>query len=132
MKLRYLGGYKYQLKSNVVLQTKLRPTQPCIVQGYIFLGTDGKLFIYSGYAWNGCTLAFDNKRNIRASLVHDALYQLMQEELLERYWKPSADRLFYDLLLEDGSCFLTAEVYYAAVYTFGDTFTKKPKKVITI
>ncbi len=132
MKLKYSDGYKYQLKSDVIVQTNIRPKQPCIVQGYVFLGTDGELFVYRGYAWNGCTLAVDTKHNMRASLVHDALYQLIQEGLLERGWKGTADRALHDLMVEDGSCRAIAELYLLAVDLFGDAFTKKPKKVITI
>lgn len=130
--MKYSSGYLYQLKSDVIVQTDIRPGQPCIVQGYIFLGTDGKMFIYRGYAWNGCTLAFDNKHNMRASLAHDALYQLMQEGLLERRWKTTVDLLFYALMVEDGSYRTVADVYFMAVNLFGDGYTKKPKKIITI
>ena len=78
---KYSSGYKYQLKSNVVIQTPLLPGTPRFIQGYVFLDTDGVLMIYRGYAWDGCTNAPDTDSNMLAGLVHDALYQMMQEDV---------------------------------------------------
>lgn len=57
--MKYSEGYKYQLKANIVIQTTLRPDTPCVINGFIYLDTDGLLYIYKGYAWDGCSFAPD-------------------------------------------------------------------------
>lgn len=126
--LKYSSGYKFQLNSDVVVQTTLRPAVPCVIQGYIFLDTDGMLYIYRGYAWNGCTNAPDTYSNFLAGLVHDALYQLMQEGILDQSFKPRADLMLRDIMIEYGSSFIIAELFYQAVKWFG-YLHMKPSKV---
>ena len=127
----YSGGYKYQLKSNVVIQTTLRPDTPRFIQGYVFLDTDGVLRIYRGYAWDGCTSAPDNDRNMLAGLVHDALYQLMQEDVLDKSFKPLADEMLRNVMESQGAFKVTANLFHLAVKEFGGLHMK-PKKVISL
>ena len=57
---------------------------------------------------------------MRASLVHDALYQLMrQEHLKTRTWRKAADRVFRDLCKEDGVSGYRANIWYKALRKFG-------------
>lgn len=128
---KYSSGYKYQLKSNVVIQTSLRPATPRFIQGYVFLDTDGTLIIYRGYAWDGCTNAPDTASNMLAGLVHDALYQLMQEDILDKSFKPLADEMLRDIMISQGSFKTTADLFHYAVNEFGGAHMKA-KKVVAL
>lgn len=125
---KYSSGYKYQLKSNVVIQTPLLPGTPRFIQGYVFLDTDGVLMIYRGYAWDGCTNAPDTDSNMLAGLVHDALYQMMQEDVLDKSFKPMADEMLRDIMISQGSFKATADLFHLAVKEFGNKHME-PKKV---
>lgn len=129
--LKYSSGYKFQLNSDVVVQTTLRPDQPCVIQGYVFLDTDGMLYIYRGYAWNGCTNAPDTDSNLLAGLVHDALYQLMQIGVLDKSFKADADNMLRDIMISQGSIKFIAAIFHAAVDIFG-SMHMKPSKVRTL
>lgn len=126
--LKYSSGYKYQLKSDVVIKTTLRPSSQRVIQGYVFLDTDGVLRIYRGYAWDGCTNAPDTESNMLAGLVHDALYQLIQEGILDQSFKPDADDMLRDIMISHGSFKLIANLFHFAVQEFG-RFHMKAKKV---
>ncbi|MBX9635925.1 MAG: hypothetical protein K2Q45_00045 [Nitrosomonas sp.] len=128
--LKYSSGYKYQLKSDVVIQTALRPVNPCVIQGYVFLDTDGELRIYLGYAWDGCTSAPDTKTNLLAGLVHDALYQLMQEGVLDQSFKPDADEMLRNVMISQGSFNATANLFHFAVQELGGLHMKAKKVTV--
>lgn len=129
--LRYSSGYKYQTNSNIIIQTTLRPAQSCVIDGYVFLGTDGLLYIYKSYAWDGCTHAPDTDSNLLAGLVHDALYQLMQIGILDKSFKPDADDILRDVMVRQGSMLFIANIFHAAVQEFGNMHMK-PSKVRTL
>ena len=62
----------------------------------------------------------DTRENLRASLVHDALYQLMrQEKLSSRTHRRAADQIFKDLCKDDGVPNLHASTYYKALRKYG-------------
>lgn len=71
-KIKYRAGYKYQLVSDYIIETKILGYN--IDTKYIKLFPDGKLTIIEGYAWDGCSgPTKDDKTNMRGGLVHDAL-----------------------------------------------------------
>jgi hypothetical protein len=88
----------------------------------------GFIKIPANYAWDGCSPKFKVLQQIfgspdgamnpntgkpftyEASLIHDALYQYKNEVPITRY---EADRLFYDMLKEQG--FIWARTYYVVV-----------------
>jgi hypothetical protein len=106
MKYRKLHGYKYELMEQVRVAVKGLPR---IRHRYIAICVDINpdndnclLAIHRGYAWDGASgPTFDDKTNMRASLVHDALYQLMREKLLSRSYRKYADELLRDMIIED-------------------------------
>jgi len=130
--MKYSAGYKYQLKGNVLVQTRLRPTTPAIIQGFIFLGGDGKLFIYNSYAWNGATCAPDFDGNRLAVLVHDALFQLIQEGLLPDDSFKECNEELRDIMISEGAPRLIAELFYFGVSGFGKKFYKKKTPVFEV
>lgn len=106
--MRYRKGYKYQLAEPEIFVTSIRPGQD-IVTARISLLKEGLLVIEEGCAWDGTSgPVIDRKTNMRGSLGHDALYQLMRMGLLPHsYWK-TADRDFIRWIREDGAWRITA------------------------
>jgi len=133
--MKYRTGYKYQLAAPYIA--------PCVgvqrgtdlsANGYVFLSAS-KISICEGYAWNGASGPVrDTRRTMRASLVHDAIYQLIREELLPATAKDAADQVFRDLCIEDGTPRWRANLYYRALRRFGQPATdpKNKRKVIEI
>ena len=75
----YSKGYKYQLKREYSLLTRICPDDD-IQTLFVTLSKNGFLRIKTGYAWDGASgPAIDTRNFMRGSLVHDALYQLMRE-----------------------------------------------------
>lgn len=117
----YKSGYKYQLKKDYVTGIAIKPPAPIDIQ-YIVLAPDGTLTIRDGYAWDGPSgPTIDTLNFMRGSLVHDALYQLMREDHLDKgQYREVADRLLQRMCKEDGMSALRAWLVYHAVRLFGD------------
>ena len=126
---RYRKGYKYQLASEFCIQTCMKPTTD-IATEFIQLSKDGMLCIMQGYAWDGPSgPVIDRSKNLRGSLVHDALYQLMRLKLLApRQCRKDADHLFSELCKQDGISGALARAYYKALRVFGFKSTQPPSK----
>jgi len=119
--IKYKGGYKYQLKESYTLKIPLTPTTP-IQSDYLRLSKEGTLWIKEGYAWDGPSgPTIDTPSFMRGSLVHDALYQLMRLDLLDRdTYRKRADKILRDICKEDGMWSLRAAWVYLGVRWFGD------------
>ena len=93
--IRYRSDYKYQLASAYRIKIKIRPKVD-ITGDFINLDTQGNLTVKKAYAWDGPSGPVkDTPKNLRASLVHDALYQLMRnDELKTRTHRKAADEEF--------------------------------------
>jgi hypothetical protein len=131
--IEYRDGYKYQLVSDYEIQTPVRPRSE-VDTDYIALSKTGWLTVKKGYAWDGVSgPVIDTSNNLRASLVHDALYQLMRlRKLGVRSNKDRADKFFRKLCKEDGVPNLLAQTYYVALKNLGKPSTepeseKKPR-----
>lgn len=118
--ITYRAGYKYQLKSTYLVRIDIRPPAD-IDTDYLALTADGVLTVKKGYAWDGPSgPTIDSLNFMRGSLVHDALYQLMRERLLdEETYRDPADRLLQKICREDGMSSLRAWWVYQAVHFFG-------------
>lgn len=127
--IRYRSSYKYQLASAYQIHTTIVPNQP-IETNFIDLRLSGRLTVKIGYAWDGPSgPVVDTKQNLRASLVHDALYQLMRHELLSaRRHRKAADRLFRQLCKEDGVSSVKANLFYNALRRYGKPATSPMNK----
>jgi hypothetical protein len=112
--LEYRAGFKYQLTSNYSKQTEILGFD--IDTAYIKLASDGLLTLKCGYATDGpSSLTIDTRNSIRAAFVHDALYYLIRNGYLDQEWKKYADKLFYEILLEDGMGKPRAYIWYCGV-----------------
>lgn len=119
--IEYKKGYKYQLKSDYQVDIPVYPDTD-VSTDFIALSVEGKLSICNGYAWDGVSgptpdfLSF-----MRASLIHDALYQLMRERLLDKArHRKQADELFYKLCLDDGLNRVAAWISFYLLRKLGD------------
>lgn len=129
--IRYREGYKYQLVDPYWIQTDIMGKEYRI-DGYIRLNDMGILYIYRGYAWDGASgPTYDSKSSMRASLIHDALYQLMGEypELLK--WRLYADDLLYKICREDGMWPFRAYLWKKAVNWFGASAAEEGDEILT-
>ncbi len=117
---RVLRPYKYQLRDDYSVPIDLAPSEP-VVHPFVRLERDGLLTLRAGYAWDGPSgPALDTRNFMRASLVHDALYQLMRLGLLDHgVHRAHADAILRALCLEDGMSAWRAGLAYHAVRLFG-------------
>ena len=125
--ITYKEGYKYQLHDEYSVEIPVKANND-IDTDYIKLSTDGVLRIMKGYAWDGPSgPTYDSLNFMRGSLVHDALYQLMREDFLDKdtYRKP-VDRLLQRMCKEDGMSSIRAYWVYKGV-RFGGDVAADPK-----
>jgi len=122
--VHYTEGYLYQTEADFEWPTGIKPVK----QGgnrFVTLRDDGLLYIAAGYAWDGASgPAINTKSFVRASLVHDALYQLIRLGVVATDDRVIADRLLRDILIKDGTRLeaVRAQWVYAAVRWFGGTY----------
>lgn len=114
--IQYTSGYKYQTYADYTIKL------PEAFAGFAFkarfyeLAADRNLTIRMGYAWNGASgPTWDDKSNMRGSLVHDAIYQAIIEGHLPRSLRADADQLLHDICVEDGMNKIRAAVWLYAV-----------------
>jgi hypothetical protein len=118
--IRYRSDYKYQLAEGYEIKTLIRP-KAAIKTDFIDLNVAGNLLVKKAYAWDGPSGPVkDTPENMRASLVHDALYQLMRiKELNARTHRKTADIQFMEICKEDGVSSRTANLWYRGLRRFG-------------
>jgi hypothetical protein len=130
--IRYRSGYKYQLATSYSIPITIKPKKE-IKTKFIELDTTGTLTIKEGYAWDGPSgPVVDTKENMRASLVHDALYQLMRlKKLSATAYKDKADKIFKNICITDGIPKKIASAYYLGLKLGGKPATdpKNKKKI---
>lgn len=79
-----------------------------------------ELFVNPGYCWDGPSgPTFDTADNLRASLVHDVMYQCIRIGVLDDTFYSVANKEFYRILREDGMSYFRANYYYLGVKMFG-------------
>jgi hypothetical protein len=120
--IRYQSGYKYQLKGLLIVATGLRPETEAEIDHFVRLKVTGELEIGYGYAWDGPSgPTIDTKNFMRGSLVHDALYQLMREEKLDKTtWRKTADEELVRICRQDGMSRVRSWWVLRAVRWFAD------------
>lgn len=116
--------WKYELHRDYVYETGIKGLN--VGNKFEHLAPAGTLLIDKGYAWDGPSgPAVDTLTFMRASLVHDALYQLMREEKLPRSYRKAADKIMYRIAREDGIGWIRAKYCYHAVRLFAGGAARK-------
>ena len=128
-RISYRSGYKYQLAKSYVQAIAIKQ-RTNIDTDFIKLTKDGTLTVKKGYAWDGPSgPVADTKEHMRASLVHDALYQLMRGKYLNTEGdRKKADKLFANMCEDDGVWFPIARAYYWALQKYGKPHAKPESK----
>ena len=113
--MKYKAGYKYQLAKDFKIKTNIHP-QSLVHNRYISLTPEGELTTREGYAWDGPSgPTIDTKSFMRGSAAHDALYQLMREDLLSQKWRKEADKELRRICIADGMYRIRAWWVYKGV-----------------
>lgn len=128
--IRYRDGYAYQLAVDYEINVPILPDRE-VEEAFIKLDRAGNLRILDGYAWDGPSgPALDTPNFMRGSLVHDALYQLLRDELIPQRYRQVADNVLRQLCREDGMSGFRAWYTYHAVRIFAkdaaDPASRKP------
>jgi hypothetical protein len=114
---RDITPYKYQLAEPMAFMTGI--TGYSFDAEFIEMTPEGQLTILTGYMWDGASgPTIDSECSMRASLLHDALFQLIRLNLLPLKIKPIADKLFHDILIHDGMAPIRAMFWYEAIQHF--------------
>lgn len=121
MKYQIIKGWKYRLVEDVLVETSVSPgkllREP---NGFITLSSTGTILVKAGYSWDGASgPAIDTKDFMVASLIHDALYQLIRIKLLDKEFRKAADQTLYSLCILSGMSWWRAQYVYLAVRLFG-------------
>jgi len=122
-KIWYKDNYKYQLEYTARIRVELILLKPITIR---FLKYEkGILHVIPGYAWNGPSgPTMDTDTFIRASLFHDALYQLMEECYLSWDYKELADNILKDICKLDGMSLFRRNYVYQFVDKFGECWVR--------
>ena len=107
--MKYRKGYKYQVAEDVLFFTQIRGYN--IITKRIELHPDGILIIREGYACDGPSgPTVDRTENMSAAVLHDALYQLMRQELLRHLHWPEADAEYGKQMKKCGAWGITVKI----------------------
>lgn len=90
-------------------------------------GSSGSyLTIRAGYCWDGPSgPAVDTVNFLRASLIHDALYQLLREGVLSPAARATADRVLREISEEDGMGLVRRWIDWLGVRLFAGPAARK-------
>lgn len=113
-RLAYKKGYKFQVHDAYQIETGISGHAVALGR-HLSLSPTGTLVIGPGYAWDGASGPAINTINfLRASLVHDALYQLIREDKLPFSFRKRADEILIEICKEDGMSWVRRQwVWYA-------------------
>lgn len=119
---RKIDKYKYQSMYEYTHETRLQVGRDVRTEfDFVRLSASGHLATKKYYAWDGPSgPSIDTKNFMRGSLVHDALYQLMREGLIdEKKFRKDADVLLRAICREDGMSKVRAWYVYWIVRAAG-------------
>lgn len=116
---RPVGLYRYRLVQTYTIRIDI-DIKADICTNFIELTREGVLTIRQGYEWNGAAgPTVDTESLMRASLVHDALYQLMRNSMINTANREYVDNLFKKIAQEDGVSRLRSWLLHYAIRKFG-------------
>lgn len=130
--MKYKSGYRYVSQEAVMVN--VGPDLHAPLQAPFASIAAESLCVMAKYAWDGASFTpfkwiGTPKAWLTPSLVHDALYQLFREGLLDRQYREAADRLFREMLIERGVWWIVAWGAYYAVRVFGNFAVRKTNPV---
>lgn len=147
----YKGNYKYQLalisgKPGVISENySLWFRHPMNFEGpelsetlYIRIQNEGEgsvLYIRNGYSWNGASgPTLDTPNSMEASLIHDALWQMISEGHLSPRFRAETNAEFKRVLLREGMSRFRTWMWLSSVSTIGKQWVRifgSKRKLIT-
>lgn len=86
----------------------------------------GEYKVSRGFLFSANRPAINTEDSKRASMVHDAFYSFMKDGYLSRDYREAVDKLFYDMLIEDGMVSFRAWYWYKAVRVGGENALNSP------
>jgi len=110
--------YPYQLTQRYEYQLPVSwpPIEMTIVTPYVTLTLTHMLVLQKGYSWNGANVVPDGTKILRASVIHDALCQLIgMGKLPKSPYRKLADQTLYHICRMDGMSWIAATTMYYAV-----------------
>ena len=131
--IEYSKGFKYQLRKTCVVTIPALASYAGISTRFISIGKGGRLVIRAGYAWDGASgPTIDTLSSMRASLVHDALYQLMRMGVIHEGFRKIADDLLCGIGKKDKMWVWRVHAWHKILSVVGASNAKKGnvKKVI--
>ena len=125
--IKFYDGLKYELAEDFWCQTGIKGVSAVFEEVRLF--TDGTLHVKAGFTWNGASgPTLDTASSMRASLAHDALYQLISEKKLDMKHRHAADELLAALGKQDGMYGWRARMWLWAVDKFGGPAARSKRK----
>ncbi len=121
------AAWKYTLLEDYAIQTPIMDADGG--DHWAYITPDGVLRLAAGFKWDGASgPAIDTETFMRASLVHDALYQLIRRGVI--YDRAAADAMLHDIAREDGMWAVRALYSYLAVRLFGGIVLAYPEDAL--
>lgn len=118
--------YRYKLEEPYKCLTGIKGQAGSVGGAWVAIDPGGLLEIKKGYHWDGPSgPTIDTKNFIRGSLVHDALYQLIREGVVDKKFREHSDKILRAICRDDGMGWLRARWVYRAVRLFGKGAAKK-------
>jgi len=121
----WLHGYKYKLADDFIIELSFKPDRDILAEKVQFFAS-GHLVICKGFMWDGASgPTIDDKSNMRAALIHDALYYLMRKGLLSKeQYRDDADRELREICKTDGMWWFRARLWLRALRLFAENAAK--------
>lgn len=93
--------FKYEVLKDYRIQLHFCPKETVISRYYVFT-RDGMLLIRRGYRWDGASgPTIDTISTMRASAVHDVIYQMIRQRELSYSYKRAGDCELSMIMKED-------------------------------
>ena len=122
MQYENISKYKYRLLEDEEFSTGISGIYASTE--YLTMYDTGILMCKKHYCWDGASgPTIDTDNTMRASLGHDATYQLIRLGILSQAHREAADKLLRKWLLEDGMTHARAQLWYEGVRAFGGLHT---------
>ena len=122
-KYRLLESYEYLLP-----RKWHKATRHWSVSDHFFDCSPGRVEGKQGYAWDGPSgPTIDTGNTLRASLIHDILYQSIIDKKLPLKDRKLADHIFLGILKEDGVSLVRRYLWFWTVRLFGKRYMQRTR-----